>query len=502
MPAKLEIEIIDRSTGPVQQPGAPGAPATGVPPPVLPGQSGPGTGPAGAPPGQSLYPPGSVGDVAQRWQQTGAMNTVSGNVPGTSAPVVAQVGPAPQQNTVAPQAGTSPQSQPTAPVVSQVAQPAPATPVVSQVAQPAGGGAGGQPPTPPVTEVFPEDEPFGVTGRAAKVGWKQASQESETDQAARRSMTDYNLSEKEIAARDSQEKGGGGGEGPGLDRLLWQAGLGKLGNLAAMTDKMASMPADASAFQKGMGAVGVAQAASGVAGGVADTFSGAMRGAGSFAAGIAGNDTGTISKVVDGMEGLARKIPVVGEAIGGVLGAIAAPGRALQEVFGALVNRGKEIGQYSGAISQAQAMQEVANTLADIRESQDNGEGYAALINAQTEFNMAWREAFEPVRKVLVEELTSFMEDNKGYLKAALQIIANDVAIVARAVTGMIRIMATMGQQLGGVMTAGLTDQFLGLFNNVAEMNERQKKKDPQGTLDDLFTVLEGRRQQGPGGNP
>lgn len=422
MAAKLEIEVIDRGT-PQQQ----GAAGGGVPMGTT------GAVPGQLPPGHSQFPPGSVGDVAHRWQQTGAMNSVAGSVPGVDAPVVSQLGSTVQPSTVEESA-----------------------------------------------------QEFEVTGKPAKLGWKHGQPDSPS--IALDEVMQYN--EK----GERKKKAGEKDDSAGLDRLLWQGGFGKLGNLAAQVDSLASMPENASQFRRGAGMAGVASAAAGVVGGVGDAFAGGVRGAGSLAASIASNDTDTINKVVDGMEGLARKVPIVGEALGGTLAAIAAPGRALQEVFGALVNRGKEIGQYSGAISQAQAMQDVTTVLADIREAQNNEEGYAALIQAQTEFNSNWREAFEPVRKVLVEELVAFMSDNKEYLKTAMQVIAKDVAMLTRLVASAMRAFPSAIQTVfRNTPMAQMVDTMMAAFEAQVEMNERDKKKDtPQSTLTHLYTLLGG----------
>lgn len=422
MPAKLEIEVIDRGT-PQQQ----GAAGGGVPMGTT------GAVPGQMPPGHSQFPPGSVGDVAQRWQQTGAMNSVAGSVPGMATPGVSQLGATVQPSTVEESA-----------------------------------------------------QAFEVTGKAARRGWKHGQPDSPS--SALDEVMQYN--EKGERKKKAGEKEDGGG----LDRLLWQGGFGKLGNLAAQVDSLASMPENASQFRRGAGMAGVASAAAGVVGGVGDAFAGGVRGAGSLAASIASNDMDTINKVVDGMEGLARKVPIVGEALGGTLAAIAAPGRALQEVFGALVNRGKEIGQYSGAISQAQAMQDVTNILADIKEAQNNEEGYAALIQAQTEFNSAWREAFEPVRKMLIDDLLGFVQENKGSLKTLMQVIATDIGAMSKAFFFMLRSFQQLGEQVAPLIPGG--EMFGTIWEAMkaqVEMNERDKKKDtPQSSLTHLYTLLGG----------
>jgi len=430
MAAKLEIEVIDRGT-PQQQ----GAAGGGVP-------MGAGAVPGQMPAGHSQFPPGSVGDVAQRWQQTGAMNSVAGSVPGVATPMVSQLGSTVQPNTVEESA----------------------------------------------------------RGWELPPGWTQKPDGTLVQDLAEREMR----SKRKTKEEKEEEEDANYNPDAGLDRLLWQSGFGKLGNLAAMVDARENLKPKATDFQRAAADVGVASAASGVIGGVGDTVAGGVRGAGSMAASIASNDTDTINKVVDGMEGLARKVPIVGEALGGTLAAIAAPGRALQEVFGALVNRGKEIGQYSGAISQAQAMQDVTSILADIKEAQNNEEGYAALIQAQTEFNSAWREAFAPVRKMLIDDLGAFIQENKGAMIGALIDIAGHtkttvliLGAIAKFAAGWVRWVPIL-RGLAPALTAAL--------DHIAEMNERGKKKDsdPISTLDNLFELLEGRRQRPrrPGGNP
>jgi hypothetical protein len=215
-----------------------------------------------------------------------------------------------------------------------------------------------------------------------------------------------------------------------------------------------------------------------------------MQAGGSLAASVARNDMDTLRKVWDGFEGLARKVPVVGEAFGGIIGAITAPAKALSDVFGALVERGKGVGQYSGAISQAQAMQDVTGILQDIKEAQENEEGYAALIEAQTEFNTAWREAFEPVRKVLIEEMVAFMNENKEILRVELKAIARDMAWLVGAVSNAIRLGKNI--LLEGGPIAGMNKTINDMLDRLDQINDRGKKKDPQGTLNGLYTLLSG----------
>jgi hypothetical protein len=222
-----------------------------------------------------------------------------------------------------------------------------------------------------------------------------------------------------------------------------------------------------------------------------------MQAGGSLAASVARNDTDTLRTVVDGLEGLGRKVPVVGEALGGLIGAVTAPGKALADVFSALVERGKGVAQYSGAISQAQAMQEVTSLLQDIKEAQDNEEGYAALIEAQTEFNTFWREAFEPVRKVLLEEVAAFFQENKVVMIGTLFEIAGYAKTTVTVLASLLRSVMGLAQYTPGFRL--LMPQLAAALDAVNQMNERAKKKDdPQGTLEGLYTLLGGRDVNAP----
>jgi hypothetical protein len=336
-----------------------------------------------------------------------------------------------------------------------------------------------------------DGEPFELTGNVAKMGWKHGTPQPMAEEQAEILQFNETGKQKKESGKDDQDPSAG------LDRLLWQGGFGKLGNLAAMVDKAGSMPANATGFQQAAAGVGVAGAVSGVVGEAADAFSGSVKGAGAFASSVARNDTDTLRTVVDGLEGLGRKVPVVGEALGGLIGAVTAPGKALADVFSALVERGKGVAQYSGAISQAQAMQEVTSLLQDIKEAQDNEEGYAALIEAQTEFNTFWREAFEPVRKVLLEEVAAFFQENKVVMIGTLFEIAGYAKTTVTVLASLLRSVMGLAQYTPGFRL--LMPQLAAALDAVNQMNERAKKKDdPQGTLEGLYTLLGGRDVNAP----
>lgn len=469
MPAKLEIEIIDRGT-PTQAGGA--AP---VPVPAQPGQ------PAPVPPGQSQFPPGSVGDVAQRWQQTGAMNTATGNT-GPAAPVVVEAQQEAQQETTGSQ-------QPSRDVprleVERQAETAP-----REVERQAGDQMGSGPRdrwrrTNAINEGAPEEVVPELTGRTVRQGWQRGQAERpQWEQQAEKEFAAFNDPEGAEKAQEKEDK-----SARAADRIFWQMTMGKLGGVAAAQDKAQEVGEDpnASASQKMLAKLGVAQAYSGALGSGADTLSSGVRGAGGVAASIVQNDPAVIQRVTDAFEGLARKVPIVGEALGGVVGLLLSPAKALADVFGAMTARGKELSAYSGEIAQATAMQEVKLLMADIREANENGGEYARLIEIETEFQIQYREFMMPIKKFLLEYMVAFLEWARGILQGitgAAQAVGNGIEYV--------------GDQIN-TATGGLLDRMaqsnLNLMNWLPQIEKNTRPApDPQATLANLYDVLGGAR--------
>lgn len=247
----------------------------------------------------------------------------------------------------------------------------------------------------------------------------------------------------------------------GLDRLLYQNGLGALGNLVAMLNKRAE------ALRKGestlMPNLGVASAVGGVVGGAADTAAGAVRSGAGAMAGLSGNDyRATMNQVAEGVIDTARKIPVVGEALAGTLNLITAPARALVDVFKGMADRGKELADYDPRIAMAQAMAEIETTFADIREAQAMGEEYAQVIKLENEFKIMWREAILPIKKMLVE----WAVENGEAIKATLVSVAEVLKVILTVLQAIGKAIAFSYDWTVGWFTGPLKDVLAAIAQN------------------------------------
>lgn len=459
MAAKLEIEIVDRSPSP--QPGqpSPGQPVSAPGQPVSEQQ------PPGS--GQSQFPPGSAGDIAARWAAMGALSAPAGSMGGN-------VGvPAPTQ---------IPQGAAAQALLDQVETPA----VVKQDRAETGREVAGRHARVPWSGEADRE----LTGRHARVPWSGEVDRTPAGlEDARRGLFGWSFDREEPVG---PARASAGQEEAGLQRLLWQGGLGQVGNVMAMVDQhRANLASGAGGMQLAASGMGVAGSVSSLAGSGLDAVSQGVRQAGSYAADIVRNDPSVVGKVVDGMEGLARKIPVVGEALGGALGLIVAPARAVADVFNAMTERGRQLAGYSPELAMATAMQEVEYLLADIREAQDFGGDYAKMIEMETQFNIQWREAMIPIKKMICEYLVQFVEWLKPYIQNLPQ-----------AVEGVGTAMSTVWETSAKPILTGFIPHFAALrdiqllMGNVAgataeTARNTRREPTPDELMANLYTFLE-----------
>jgi hypothetical protein len=136
-----------------------------------------------------------------------------------------------------------------------------------------------------------------------------------------------------------------------------------------------------------------------------------------------GDGIGAITTAADGAASALDRIPIVGGVLADNLRGLSAVVRSAQQVIGAFADRGKELGTYSGAISAASARQEVAGQLRDMREAQRMGDGYAKLIDKQTEFEASLSGMLMPIKQFIVERLPALMEVGMNSLEGILEFL-------------------------------------------------------------------------------
>lgn len=119
---------------------------------------------------------------------------------------------------------------------------------------------------------------------------------------------------------------------------------------------------------------------------------------------------GALMHAGEGVASVMEKIPIVGSVLADNFRGLTAVVGAVHGVMEAFAERGKQLGVYSGAISAASARQEVAGQLRDMREAQRMGDGYAKLIDKQTEFEAAMSGLLMPIKEIIVERLPQLID--------------------------------------------------------------------------------------------
>lgn len=89
---------------------------------------------------------------------------------------------------------------------------------------------------------------------------------------------------------------------------------------------------------------------------------------------------------------------------------------ALNKTIGSLVERGKELAPYSAPISQANAMADIRQILADIREAQTTEDQMAALIDEMSKLSTAAQDAAAPVKGYAAGFLSEFTRGLREFI--------------------------------------------------------------------------------------
>jgi hypothetical protein len=95
---------------------------------------------------------------------------------------------------------------------------------------------------------------------------------------------------------------------------------------------------------------------------------------------IAGKFEDSVDNFATNME----KVPISGQVVGAVARAAAAPILEFKKTVDTYLGRARELAGFSGAASTAEAYADVRKVMADLKEGQQLGEGYARMIEAQS----------------------------------------------------------------------------------------------------------------------
>lgn len=157
---------------------------------------------------------------------------------------------------------------------------------------------------------------------------------------------------------------------------------------------------------------------------VANAIGAAVGGIGTAGAGIAQNDPGAaISSVARtaslGLAALGPKGFVAAAALQATVGAVT----AFRETVNAFVARGRELSGLSGTLASATAQADVRKLQADLREAQQVGPAMARLIEVQSKADAAVQRLLEPIKIVITEKLTVFLETSLKFMLGVLEFV-------------------------------------------------------------------------------
>jgi hypothetical protein len=359
--------------------------------------------------------------------------------------------------------------------------------IVDRSPPPQQGGQGGVPqPAPTGSGWEPPRPAYERPGAGMDTSGLQPSQQdyaarhAEEQRQARRQpwATDADMGDRAAASRDNA------------------LGAGMLGfrNLAAFLAAQAQAREQAAVldprqqatgWQAAAPYLGMARAASGAVGDAAQGVGNLAATASGVGANIAQNNIGGAAfQAADGLTQLAGKIPIVGAAFEGILGAATSVTRGFTDMVAAFVDRGKQISGYNAPLAQATAEAEVRDILFDIREANELGTEYARLTSASSEAWTAIKEAMLPIKKFLLEVLASFLETVLPYL----QRLPTAVKETGSTLADLLKLQQDV---FSGSPLAGLRE-FLKKFGASMDrlVDNTEKRGDGTDTIENMLKVL------------
>jgi hypothetical protein len=233
---------------------------------------------------------------------------------------------------------------------------------------------------------------------------------------------------------------------------------------------------------------GSALAAAGPIGGVLmgiQQMTGSLQGMKKAVDGVSGALEGLASNqlpsATDGIDGAAdfisSSLPIVGEMIGAQMKFQAAVLDIPNKLTAAFIEQAGRIQQYSGPISGAQAISDVRQIQADIREAQALGPGMGRMIDAQSRLDTTLREILLPIKKFIVEVLAE-----------RLELMANAVQVVSK----LPELLQTIATELGGAVVLAITTEWKAAGQKIEDLPKKladilKEKKDEDVIFDKFF---------------
>lgn len=166
-----------------------------------------------------------------------------------------------------------------------------------------------------------------------------------------------------------------------------------------------------------------------------NTFTKVAQVAGRVLGHVAGGDgIGAFATATTAAADALDDVPVAGKSMAASIRAVTTGITVLNQVVGAFAERGRQLSGYDGRIAVAAAQQDVTRLLSDIREAQRMGEGYAALLQKQSELDETIKAGLIPIKEIVVGVLPKAID---MFLDAQIKLLANtDRLIPGKTILG------------------------------------------------------------------
>lgn len=171
-----------------------------------------------------------------------------------------------------------------------------------------------------------------------------------------------------------------------------------------------------------------------------------------------------------------RFIPMIADSLPGPFGRLVV---ATHQLVDAFIERGKELAQYSGKLSEAEAITDVRTTMADIREAQELEDPVARMTLSANEIWLEIRDLLLPIKRVVA-----------GMLANRLETIERALDVGLKPLLIMVEVLGTLVAEMDN-LTHGRVGK---IGDEIAKLPERIAKalKDDQDPGDELEAFARG----------
>jgi len=194
---------------------------------------------------------------------------------------------------------------------------------------------------------------------------------------------------------------GGGGGGAAGGAMSGAAG-GAMGAIGAAAGPLAAVAAGAKVME-----------------GFYQSVQAVTRKMGDIGTAIAKNDgVGAITGFIDGVGEAYGKVPIIGGMLKEQIGQYSQFIKTFDQVTTAFEQRGREIAKFDARIAGAEAEANVVKLLSDIKEAQQLGNEYAALIQEKATMQAELQQALTPIKRIITQQLVVALRIVNFHLEA------------------------------------------------------------------------------------